>query len=301
MHAQRLSLRAKLVRLGTRWFIKRSSRGQSLATARKTFRGMARLAPSAPRSTQTTRVDAGGVPAEIVVRPGALAGRQVLYLHGGGYCLGSPANYRHFSWRIADAARAPVLAIAYRLAPEHPFPAALDDALVAYRWLIERGAKEMIVMGESAGGGLTLALLLKLRDEKLPLPHAAVAISPWTDLALTGASLAENADADPMLNISDLPEFAANYLASADPRNPYVSPLYGDPAGLPPVLILAGSDEILRDDAVRAAEKLRSANPLSELQVWPQMVHAWPLFAPVMPEARAAIAEIGSFVSRIVG
>ncbi len=301
MRAHRLSLRARLVRLGTRWFIKRSSRGRSLAAARKTFRGMARLAPPAPRGTKTTRVDAGGVPAESIVRPGAVADRHVLYLHGGGYCLGSPANYRHFSWRIADVARAPVLAIEYRLAPEHPFPGALEDALAAYRWLIDRGAKEVVVMGESAGGGLTLALLMKLRDERLPQPDAAVVMSPWTDLALTGASLAENGTADPMLNTSDLPEFVAYYVAGADPRNPYVSPLYGDPSGLPPVLTLAGSDEILRDDAVRTAEKLCSANPRSELQVWPHMVHAWPLFAPVMPEARAAVAEIGSFVQRVLG
>ena len=128
VRTHRLSLRAKLVRLGTRLFIKPASRGRSLAASRKTFRFMARLAPPPPRGTKTTHIDAGGVPAESIVRPGALAGRHVLYLHGGGYCLGSPANYRHFSWRIADAARAPVLAIDYRLAPEHPFPAALEDA-----------------------------------------------------------------------------------------------------------------------------------------------------------------------------
>ncbi len=156
-------------------------------------------------------------------------------------------------------------------------------------------------MGKSAGGGLTLALLMKLRDESLPLPRAAVAISPWTDLALTGASLTDNADADPMLNVEDLPPFAAGYLAGADPHDPYVSPLYGDPSGLPPVLVMAGGDEILRDDAVRMGEKLCRADPQSDLQVWPRMVHAWPLFATVMPEARAAIAEIGAFVARQAG
>lgn len=295
-----ISLRANLVRLGSRLMIKRRSRGQSLAGARKVFRAMERLTPPAPRGTEATRVDAGGVPAESVTRPAALPGRHVLYLHGGGYCLGSPANYRHFSWRIADAVRAPVLTIAYRLAPEHPFPAALEDALAAYRWLLGRGAKEIIVMGESAGGGLTLALLMRLRDETVPLPAAAVAISPWTDLALTGVSLEENAVTDPMLNTGDLPRLAAGYLAGASPRHPYASPLYGDPSGLPPVLTLAGSDEILHDDAVRMAEKLRSANPRSELQVWPRMVHAWPLFAPVMPESRAAITGIGAFVRGIL-
>ena len=301
MPPHRISLRARLVRLGTRWLIKRRSSGRSLAASRKSFRIMERLAPPPPRGTKTARVDAGGVPAESVVRPGALAGRHALYLHGGGYCLGSPANYRHFSWRIADAARATVLTIEYRLAPEHPFPAALEDALTAYRWLLQQDPKEIVVMGESAGGGLTLALLMKLRDDGMRLPDAAIAISPWTDLALTGASLSENAVADPMLNISDLPEFAGYYVAGADPHHPYVSPLYGDPSGLPPVLTLAGRDEILRDDAIRMADKLCAANPRSELQVWPRMVHAWPLFAPVMPEARAAVAAIGGFVQRILG
>jgi len=299
--ARRISLRAKLVRLGTRWFIKRRSRGLLLAESRKKFRAMERLVPLPPRGTETVRVDAGGVPADSITRPASLHHRYVLYLHGGGYRVGSPVTYRHFTWRMADAACACVLIIDYRLAPEHPFPAALDDALAAYRWLLRQDPKKIVVMGDSAGGGLALALLMKLRDEGLPLPAAAVALSPWTDLALTGASLAQNAAADPMLNAGDLPQAAADYLAGADPRDPYVSPLYGDPAGLPPVLIQVGGDEILRDDAVRMANKLRAANPRTELQVWPMMPHVWQAYAPVMPEARAAIAEIAGFVRRILG
>ena len=299
--AHGISLRAKLVRLGTRWFIKRPSRGMSLADARAKFSAMERSVPPPARGTVTVRVDAGGVAADRITRPASLSGRHLLYLHGGGYRVGSPAIYRHLTWRFADAARASVLIIAYRLAPEHPFPAALNDAFAAYRWLLGDGAKEIVVMGDSAGGGLTLALLMKLRDEGLRLPEAAVALSPWTDLALTGGSLAANAASDPMLNAGDMPAVAADYLAGADPRDPYASPLYGDPSGLPPVLIQVGSDEVLRDDAVRMAEKLRAANPLSELQIWPLMPHVWQAYAPVLPEARAAVADIGQFVRRILG
>jgi len=227
----------------------------------------------------------------------------VLYLHGGGYTTGSPALYRHFTARIATAVRAHVLVIDYRLAPEHPFPAALDDADAAYRWLLAGKAepRSTVIMGDSAGGGLALALLLKLRDGGRDRPVAAVALSPWTDLALTGASLAHNARSDPMLNLADTRLFADSYLAGADPCHPYASPLYGDPAGLPPTLIQAGSDEILRDDAVRIAEKMRAAGCHVEIEVWPRMPHAWHLFAPVLPEANAAIARIGAFTNRMLG
>ncbi len=208
MPPHRISLRARLVRLGTRWFIKRRSRGLTLAQSREIFDAMERKTPYPPRGTKTMRVDAGGVPADWVVRAASRPERVVLYLHGGGYSLGSPKAYRHFTWRLADAVEARVLIIGYRLAPEHPFPAALDDAVAAYRWLLRHDPNEIVVMGESAGGGLALALLMKLRDDGMRLPDAAVAISPWTDLALTGASLTENAAADPMLNASDLPAFA---------------------------------------------------------------------------------------------
>jgi acetyl esterase/lipase len=247
-------------------------------------------------------VDAGGVPGEFVATAASRRDRHVLFLHGGGYVTGSPALYRHFTWRIATAARAHVLAIDYRLAPEHPFPAALDDALAAYRWLVAGRAdpQRTAVLGDSAGGGLALALLLKLRDDGLVLPAAAVALSPWTDLALTGASLSLNAKSDPMLNVADARLFAGCYLAEADARNPYASPLYGNPAGLPPTLIHVGSDEILHDDATRTAENLRSAGCPVQIEVWPRMPHGWHLFAPVLPEARTAIERIGAFVDLVL-
>jgi acetyl esterase/lipase len=224
--------------------------------------------------------------------------RHVLYLHGGGHVAGKPALYRDFSWRIAEATRARVLMTDHRLAPEHPYPAALDDAVAAYRALIGNGAdpRRTVVMGESAGGGLALALLLKLRDQRVPLPAAAVLLSPWTDLALTGASMARNAKADPMLKSEEAARLARCYLDGTDPRTPYASPLYGNPAGLPPTLFHVGSDEVLLDDSVRMAERMRAAGCEVELEVWPRMPHAWHVWARMMPEARTAIERIGKFV-----
>ncbi len=297
--SSRASLRAEIARIGLRWFVRNRSHRQSIEQARESFRAMEQLIPRPPAGTRTIPVDAAGVPAEWVEPPAARADRRLLFLHGGGYRLGAPATYRHFTWRLATAARARLLAINYRLAPEHPFPAALEDALAAYRWMLASGAR-VLVAGDSAGGGLALALLLRLRDEGLPLPAAAVALSPWTDLALTGASLERNAAADPMLNADDMPKFAAEYLAGIDPHDPYASPLYGDPTGLPPTLIHVGGDEILRDDAVRMAEKMRAAYCHVELQIWPRMPHVWHLLAPVLPEAKSAIAGIGDFIDRML-
>jgi len=208
------------------------------------------------------------------------------------------ALFRDFTWRVADAARAQVLCIDYRLAPEHPFPAAVEDATAAYRWLIAHGAKSRHVafIGDSSGGGLAIASMMRLRDEGSPLPSAAVLLSPWTDLALTGQSLAEYSFSDPIVQVELMPKAVELYLAGADPRSPYASPLYGDAAGLPPILIHVGSDEALRDDALRMAEHLRAMGCQVELEVWPRMVHVWHMFARILPEARAAIAHIGVFL-----
>jgi monoterpene epsilon-lactone hydrolase len=297
-----ISLRARSVRLGLSWFMKRRARYETLEQSRRRFLAMENLIPRPPRDTETVTVNVGGISADRVITPGSRPNRHVLYLHGGAYRLGAPSTYRHFTWRIASAAEAQVLVVDYRLAPENPFPAALEDAVAYYRWLLEEGANphQTVVIGDSAGGGLALALLLKLRDSGLPLPAAAVAVSPWTDLALTGASFALNAKLDAMVHAENVPIFAADYLAGADPRHPYASPLYGDPTGLPPTLIQVSSEEVLRDDSVRMAEKMRRANCQAELQMWPQMPHVWHLLAPILPEAREAIAEIRKFVQRTV-
>jgi acetyl esterase/lipase len=298
----RVSLRAQAVRLGLRFFIKRNYRREPIEVTRQRFRRMEWLVPPPPRGTKIENLRIVGQQACSITVREARPGTHVFFLHGGAYSVGSFRNYANFTWRLGRATRARVLALDYRLAPEHPHPAALEDALAGYQWLIEHGAdpRRTLITGDSAGGGLTLALLLKLRDDKRPLPAGAVAMSPWTDLAITGASVETNAVRDPMLVASELPRLAKLYLGGADAHDPYASPLYADPHGLPPVLIQAGGDEILRDDAVRMAEKMKAAGCEVELHVWPGMPHVFQLLAAVMPEAQGALAEIARFTERVL-
>ncbi len=296
-----MSLRAELMRLALRKFVKGGAKPAStIEELRRGYEAIKRLIPNPPPGTVATRVDAGGVSAVRVATAESRDDRHILYLHGGAYINGSPSHYRDFIWRLANATKATVLCIDYRLAPEHPFPAAVEDAVAAYSWLGHNGAdpRRTAIIGDSAGGGLTFATLLKLRDLKLALPSAAVTMSPWTDLTLTSLSFRNNAKADPMLNAAHAPQYVDWYLGGADPRDPYASPIHGDAAGLPPSLILVGSDEILLDDAVRMAERLRAAGSRAELEIWPRMPHVWPLMARVVPEGRRAIARIGAFVQR---
>ena len=302
--AQSASFQAELVRLGTRFFIKHGMRpGVGIEARRRRMKAYERWVPRPPAGVETVARPLGGVPASRIRTPPSVCDRHILFLHGGAYTTGSALLYRHITWRFAMATEANLAAIDYRLAPEHPFPAALDDAVAAWRGLLDEGADPRCcaVLGDSAGGGLALALALRLRDEGRPLPAAVVALSPWTDLAITGESCRLNAAADPVLNEPDLLPFAAQYRGGADPRNPYVSPLYGDPQGLPPTLLQVGSDEILRDDAERMADRMREAECEVTLEIWPRMPHVWHGFAPVLPEARRAIARIGEFVRQRTG
>ena len=298
--AQRISLRAEVLRAALRFFKTRQGRRvQAAATVRRRLKRIEPFVPRPPAGTQTTVIDGSGVNTVHVAVPQARSDRCVLYFHGGAYALGTAALLRDFTWRIGAAARAGVLYFDYRLAPEHPFPAALEDAVAVYRWLAARfDPCRIAFVGDSAGGGLALATLYKLRDEGFDLPAAAVAVSPWTDLALTGPSLQLNAAVDPMLDVAILPALANGYLGGADPHNQYASPLYGNASGLPPTLIHVGSDEILRDDAVRMADKLRAAGCDVEIEIWPRMPHAWHHFARVLPEGRDAIARIGAFLQQ---
>jgi len=298
--AQRISLQAELLRLALR-FIKnrRARRTVAIATVRRRLKRIERFVPRPPAGTLTTAIDGSGVNAVRIAVPAARSDRCVLYFHGGAYTIGTAKLLRDFTWRIGAAARAYVLYFDYRLAPEHPFPAAPEDAVTVYRWLAQEfHPRRIAFVGDSAGGGLALGTLYKLRDEGMALPAALVAVSPWTDLALTGPSLKLNAATDPMLNVAILPALANGYLGRADPRNHYASPLYGDATGLPPTLIHVGSDEILRDDAIRMAEKLRAAGCEVEIEVWPRMPHVWHLFARVLPEGRHGIARIGTFLQQ---
>ena len=295
-----MSLRAELLRAALR-LVKRLGKGREmpLDIARRRLRRLESLVPGPPKGTRTETIDAGGVNAVKITVPRARDDACVLHFHGGGYVIGTAPLYRDFTWRIGAAARSAVLYFDYRLAPEHPFPAALDDAVTVYRWLAARVDPKLIAfVGDSAGGGLVLGTLYKLRDEGLPLPAAAVAISPWTDLALTGPSLQSNAAADPMMEVTHLPRIADFYLAGADARHPYASPLYGDGSGLPPTLIQVGSDEILHDDAVRTAERLKATGCDAAIEIWPRMPHAWHLYARILPEGREAIARAGQFVQK---
>jgi epsilon-lactone hydrolase len=302
--ASQMSVRSELVRFGLRWLIKhRNHRELTLEQHRRFVAVAERLVRDPPVHTRTASVDANGVRADLITTPDSDPERHVLFLHGGAFIIGSPNLYRHLTWRIASAARSRLLVVDYRLAPEHPYPAALDDAFTAYDWLVTRGTepRRVAFMGDSAGGGLVFSLMLRLRDEGYPLPAAAVALSPWTDLALTGASLRMNTACDPMLSGDDPSLFVNDYLAGADPRSPYVSPLYGDPAGLPPTFIQVGSDEVLRDDAVRMADRMRVAGCHVELEIWPRMPHVWHVFVPLIPEARRAIERVGAFVRETTG
>lgn len=299
-----MKARTRFVHLCLWWLFKRHAKpGVSVEAIRRRLDVLKHFIANPPKSTTAVRVEAGGVSAVLVSTPQSLADRCVLYLHGGGYVFGQPSHYRDFIWRIASATAARVLVIDYRLAPEHPFPAALDDAAAAYRWLLQQGTdpRRIAVMGDSAGGGLTLATLLRLRDDGIPLPAAAVALSPWTDLTVSGESIERNAKSESMITPAQARDFAAHYLAGAEARHPHASPLYGDPASLPPVLLLVGSGEILLDDAVRMANRLRACGRRVELEIGPGMPHVWPLYARVLPESRQAITRIGAFVQREFG
>jgi epsilon-lactone hydrolase len=294
-----MSIRAELARAGLRLFFKRKhDEAPDLGKIRSGIARTTWMVANPPRTTRGTKIDAGGRPAVRVTTPLSRPDHHILYLHGGAYIYGSPLLYRDLSWRICDAAQAVVWMLDYRLAPEHPFPAALDDAAAAYRWLLAEGAdpRRTAIMGDSAGGGLTFGTLLKLRDEGEPMPAAAAGLSPWTDLTITSESSRLFAKTDPMLNRGDAKYYVAWYLGDVDRRNPYASPVFGDPKGLPPSLIQVGDDEMLRDDAVTMAERLRAVGITAELELWPRMPHVWHMLARVVPEGQRAIERIGAFV-----
>lgn len=252
--------------------------------------------------TVVEKVTAGAAPGEWIMTPGADAEKVILFLHGGGYCLGSCDSHRGLASLLSSAAGMRALMIDYRLAPEHPFPAGLEDAVAAYRWLLQRGVdpERIAVAGDSAGGGLTLATLLSLRDAGDPLPAGAVLLSPWTDLALTGESFVTRAELDPMLGKAGMVSTARWYIGDMDPRTPLVSPLYAELRGLPPLLVHVGDHEVLLDDAVRLATRARAAGVDVTLEVWEGMWHVFHATAPRVPEAQRAVERIGEFLRALI-
>ncbi len=244
------------------------------------------------------QVDAGGVPSELVSAGGASEDAVTLYLHGGGYVIGSPKTHREFARRLSDASRAQVLVIDYRLAPENPFPAPVEDAVSAYRWLLDEGysPERIAIAGDSAGGGLTVATLVSIRDQDLPLPACGVCLSPWVDMEGIGDSMTSRADRDPMVQKEGLVGMAGLYLADADPRSPLAAPMYADLGGLPPLLIQVGASETLFDDAVRLDEKARAAGVETTFEEWDDMIHVWHIFAPMLDEGQKAIERMAEFM-----
>jgi monoterpene epsilon-lactone hydrolase len=271
----------------------------TLEEQREGFEVIAKLFPVAP-DVRREPVNAGGVKAEWLEAPGAAGNRTVLYLHGGGYVMGSLDTHRQLAARISRAANARCLSVDYRLAPEHPFPAAVEDATAAYRWLlgIDMEPSRVVIAGDSAGGGLTVATLLALREAGAPLPAGAVCLSPWVDLEGIGESATTKADVDPIIDTGLLIEMGRLYLGGADPRTPLAAPLYADLHGLPPLLIQVGTAEALLDDSTRLAERARAAGVDVTLDPWEDMIHVWQFFAEMLPEGQEAIDRIGEFARK---
>ncbi|MEJ7927430.1 alpha/beta hydrolase [Sphingobium sp. AN641] len=267
---------------------------------RSGFAAMAEMLAPPLDDAEFEAVDAGGVPGEWVNLPGTIPSRVLLYLHGGGYFFGSAKDYRGMVSRLCRAADMRGLSLDYRLAPENKFPAALDDALAGYQWLLSQGvpSNQIVIAGDSAGGGLTLAVLVALRDQGAPLPAAAVCISPFTDQAKEGSSILSKAALDPIISSDLLDVVTDHYIGrEGDPRSPLASPLYAELAGLPPVLILVGSFEVLLDDSTRFAARAKSAGVELEIDVWEGMTHIWPFFAAIIPEGRQAIEQMGAYIA----
>jgi monoterpene epsilon-lactone hydrolase len=283
-----------------RWIKPNSIRGQDVAESR----ALTDRAPFRAKLAKGWRVRAEGAAAlkgewiEPKTTDHPARGRCILYLHGGAYIAMSAKSYRSITSRLALWSDTRLFALDYRLAPEHPFPAALDDAVAAYRALIAAGmpAARIVVAGDSAGGGLALALLVALRDAGDPLPAAAVLFSPWTDLAATGSSVIDNNDSDALFFGSWIVPVARHYLGDTPATHPLASPVYADLTALPPLLIQVSGTEVLLDDSSRVAENARRVGVEATLRIWPGLPHVWQFFATILPEGRAALHEAADFI-----
>jgi monoterpene epsilon-lactone hydrolase len=299
------SWQARCLTLAVRVSIRRRRWGDEHALARRARRVLGAPRPLQWLRTRHVRIDAvhdDGIRGEWIVADRSDAG-VILYIHGGGYLACSAATHRPITAGLARRTRRRVFAVEYRLAPEHRFPAALDDAVAAYRWLLAQGVapRSLALAGDSAGGGLVLAALLRLREERLPLPDCAVCFSPWTDLAGTGRSLQSNDGRCAMLHPENITDFARAYLGAASPRHPYASPLFGDLGGLPPLLLQVASSEVLLDDACRVHDKVRAAGGVSRLDVVDGVFHAWQMLDGLMPEAGLALRQAAAFMNEPAG
>ncbi len=258
---------------------------------------MARFFPL-PADVVLRPIDAAGIPGAWLDISGHVSDNVLFFLHGGGYVSGSIKTHQEMVSRICRAACCRGFLIDYRLAPEHPFPAAVNDAVAAYRWLLDEGVapSRIAIAGDSAGGGLTLATLVALRDAGSPMPAAAICMSPWTDLEGLGESMTTRRDRDPLITRGMSHSHADMYLGGTDPANPLASPVHADLRGLPPLLIQVGDAEILLDDSTRVARNAKAASVDVTLEVWDEMIHVWQVFAGILPEGRQAIERMGEFI-----
>ena len=256
-----------------------------------------------PEGATTHAVSMGGVPCLWMTAKGADTNRVVLYFHGGGFTMGSPDTHKRLAADISEFANARVLLVDYRLAPEHPFPAATDDCLAAYQALLASGVapKNIAFGGDSAGGALCMATLVQARDAGLPLPSCAVCLSPWVNLVLDGETLQTKKDVDPLGDSSSFQKFVDAYLAGSDPRAPLASPVYADLKGLPPLLIQVGTSEFLLDDSYRLEKAAKTAGVQVTFEEWPEMIHNWQLYPHTITDGRNANARIGQFMQEHLG
>jgi monoterpene epsilon-lactone hydrolase len=294
------SFRGKFCRILTKYLVApKFNHNKTIDEWRSGMESLAKLA-SLPSKTRVEKITLNSIPAEWICAEDAREDRIILYLHGGGYNVGSPNTHRELAANISMASGAKVLLPDYRLAPEHPFPSALEDAISVYRWLLDTGlkGKNIAIVGDSAGGGLSIATSISLRDAGELLPASIDCLSPWTDLEMSGKSIKTHAEIDPMLNLQSLKIMASNYIGDADPRSPLISPIHADLKGISPLLIHVGSDEMLLDDSTRIAEKAKKAGVDITLKIYDQMWHAWHLNARLMPEAKNAIEELSSFIRK---
>lgn len=299
-----MGVRAKILS----FFIRRTMKKQfatigDVVAFRDRMKHSGRMMPAIPDSVSVTALSVNGVPCEWVSSGATDEKRVLMYLHGGGYMFGGLDSHRDIAWRLAEGAGMRVLMVDYRLAPEHPFPAAVEDATGCYRWLIDEGydPRQMAIGGDSAGGGLSIATLVNARNLGLAMPAACVLLSPWTDLSISGDSVAKNETADPMLSRAALVRMAELYLGDRDRRAPLASPLLADLRGLPPALIQVGSTEVLLSDSERLAVNLREAGSEAAIEVWPNMPHVFPMFASRIPEGKQAIANLAAFLRKHTG
>jgi acetyl esterase/lipase len=280
-----------------KYVLSKQASGLSLEGERKFFDDFGKKEKLAP-GVQVQKVDVGGIPAESLTPAEVKEDQLIIYLHGGAYNLGSCDSHRSLASFIAQITRIPLILLEYRLAPEHPFPAAIEDVASAYQWLLKNDitAKKIAFVGDSAGGGLAVATAVFLKDKGVELPGAIVCLSPWTDLEHTGESIVTRAKKEALLKLDELKKYAHDYAPSRNYCNPLVSPIYADLSGLPPMLIHVGENEILFDDSTRLAEKAHENGVKVTLEVGRGLWHVWHYFANYMPEAKRAIVKISEFL-----